>query len=82
MLLKDLELLWQFAPSVEDSGAHTDEVLNNEPSVATGQNLESNVIHGQKIKSFLLDGDCKKTLNFIITPLKIGQLTIQGLAFR
>ncbi|CAH0724853.1 unnamed protein product, partial [Brenthis ino] len=82
LLLKDVELLWQFAPSAEDPGEHTDEVLNNEPSLAAGQNLESNVIHGQKIKSFLLDGDCKKTLNFIITPLKIGQLTIQGLAFK
>ncbi|XP_023939464.1 trafficking protein particle complex subunit 8 [Bicyclus anynana] len=82
LLLKEIELLWQFTPDVEESETTNEEVLNNETMLATGQVIESNVIHGQKIKSFLLDGDCKKTLNFTVIPLKIGQLVIQGLAFR
>ncbi|XP_039753731.1 trafficking protein particle complex subunit 8 [Pararge aegeria] len=82
LLLKEIELLWQFTPNVEETDTSKEEVLNNEPLLATGQVLESNVIHGQKIQSFLLDGDCKKTLNFTVIPLKIGELIIQGLAFR
>lgn len=83
LLLKDVEILWQFTHlRNEDSEEPVDEVLVNEPSIASSRNLENNVIIGQKIKSLLLDGDDKKTLNFTITPLKIGQLIIQGLAFR
>lgn len=67
---------------MEETDTSSDEVLNNEPLLAAGQGLESNVIHSQKIKSFLLDGDSKKTLNFTVIPLKIGQLIIQGLAFK
>ncbi|XP_069359904.1 trafficking protein particle complex subunit 8 [Maniola hyperantus] len=82
LLLKEIELLWQFTPNVEETETTIDEVLNNEPVFATGQVIESNVIHGQKIKSFLLEGDCKRTLNFTVIPLKIGQLIIQGLAYK
>ncbi|XP_046960546.1 trafficking protein particle complex subunit 8 [Vanessa cardui] len=81
LLLKEIELLWRFTPSdgVEMS---QEEVLDNEPSLAAGRTFESNVIRVQRIKSFLLEGDCKKSINFTITPLKIGQLSIHGVAFK
>ncbi|CAH2102558.1 unnamed protein product [Euphydryas editha] len=81
LLLKEVELLWRFTPN-EDTGTPLDEVLDNEPSLAAGQTLESSVICVQKIKSFMLEGECNKPLNFTITPLKIGQLTIHGVAFK
>lgn len=80
--MKDVELLWQFTTSEGDAETPSDEILINEPSLASGRSLENNIIIGQKIKSILLDGDGRKALNFTITPLKIGQLIVQGLAFK
>lgn len=82
LLLKDVELLWQFSPNPEDDQKYEQEVLNNEPVVAAGKSLESNVIVGQKIKSVLLEGECTKVLTFLLTPLRIGQLNIQDLAYK
>ncbi|KAI5640553.1 trafficking protein particle complex subunit 8 [Phthorimaea operculella] len=79
--LRDVELLWQFAPSQEDPSVK-EPVVNNEPAVATGSALESNVICGQKIKTVLLDGDSKKILTFSLTPLRVGQLFVQGCAYK
>ncbi|XP_026758904.2 trafficking protein particle complex subunit 8 [Galleria mellonella] len=82
LLLKDAELLWKFVPITNDTEGHEEEVLNNEPFVAAGQALESNIIYGQKIKSVLLEGECTKVLTFSVTPLKVGQLCIHGLAYK
>ncbi|CAG9796623.1 unnamed protein product [Diatraea saccharalis] len=82
LLLKDVELLWQFIPNTEDDENSGLDIINNEPLVAAGNNLENNVIVGQKIKSVLLDGDSDKRLTFQITPLRIGQLNINGLAYK
>lgn len=82
LLLKDVELLWQFIPSPEDDQTLEKEVLNNEPYVAAGIYLESNIIVGQKIKSVILEGECTKVLTFLLTPLRIGQLNIQSLAYK
>ncbi|XP_061385966.1 trafficking protein particle complex subunit 8 isoform X3 [Danaus plexippus] len=81
ILLKELELLWQFTLEADNTEISSDEILNNEPLIASGQIKESNVIRGQKLKSFLLEGECRKTLNLTVTPLQTGQLSIQGLAF-
>lgn len=81
LLLKEVELLWRFAPS-DDTQIPSNEVLDNEPSLAAGQTLESSVIRVEKIMSVLLEGECNKPLNFTITPLRIGQLTIHGVAFK
>ncbi|XP_047506030.1 trafficking protein particle complex subunit 8 isoform X2 [Pieris napi] len=80
LLLTDLELLWNFTPS--SSGIVEGETYNNEYSIAAGQVLESNVIHGQRIKSLHLEGECQKMVSFTITPLKVGQLDIQGFVYR
>lgn len=82
ILLKELELLWQFTLEADNTEISSDEILNNEPLIASGQIKESNVIRGQKLKSFLLEGECRKTLNLTVTPLQTGQLSIQGLAFK
>ncbi|KAM3967553.1 trafficking protein particle complex subunit 8 homolog l(3)76BDm [Aphomia sociella] len=82
LLLKDAELLWQFVPNADDTERYKDEILNNEPSVAAGNSLESTIIYGQKIKSILLEGECTKVLTFSVTPLKVGQLCIHGLAYK
>ncbi|CAG4964933.1 unnamed protein product [Colias eurytheme] len=82
LLLKDMELLWRFTPNAEVLESVQDEFLNNESSIAAGHILESHVIHGQKIPNLLLEGECQKMVTFTITPLKIGQLDIQGLAYK
>ncbi|XP_049881251.1 trafficking protein particle complex subunit 8 [Pectinophora gossypiella] len=82
LLLKDVELLWQFVSTSDDPEAPKEGLLINEPSVATGNVLENNIICGQKIKSVLLEGDCKKVLTFTVTPLQVGNLNIQGLAYK
>ncbi|XP_072943715.1 trafficking protein particle complex subunit 8 [Epargyreus clarus] len=82
LLLKDIEILWQFVPNVEDMDAMKDKVLNNEPLLAAGQTVESDLITSQKIKTFVLEGDCQKTLTFSIISLKTGQLNIHGLAYK
>ncbi|CAG4978822.1 unnamed protein product [Parnassius apollo] len=81
LLLKDLELLWQFIPDTEETEGPKD-ILNNEPFLASGRTLESNVIFRQKIASCLLEGDCNKRLTFSLTPLQVGRLLIKGLAFK
>ncbi|XP_028156042.1 trafficking protein particle complex subunit 8 [Ostrinia furnacalis] len=82
LILKDVELLWQFISNPEYDQNIDHEVLNNEPVVAAGSTLESNVIVGQKIKSVLFEGDCEKVLTFTITPLCVGQINIHGLAYK
>jgi hypothetical protein len=77
-----VELLWQYTPNSEDSEKLGLDIINNEPMVAAGNNIENNVIVGQKIKSILLEGDCNKVLTFSITPLRVGQLNIHGLAYK
>lgn len=77
-----MELLWQFIPNSEEDQNLEQEVLNNEPIVAAGNSLESNVIVGQKIKSVLLEGECEKVLTFLLTPLCVGQINIHGLAYK
>ncbi|CAH2050377.1 unnamed protein product, partial [Iphiclides podalirius] len=81
LLLKDLELLWQFVPDVEDADGPKD-ILNNEPYIASGRSLESNVISRQKIQSFVLEGECNKRLTFSLTPLQVGRLLVKGLAYK
>lgn len=81
LVLKDVELLWKFVPSADDPEAPKD-ILNNEPMVATGNILDTNVIYGQKIKSVLLEGDCKKVITFSLTPLRVGQLCVNALAYK
>lgn len=81
LILKDVELLWQFV-LVTDDDTVEEEVLSNEPAVSAGQALENNIIVSQKIKSVLLEGDCKKALIFTLTPLRVGRLNIHGLAYK
>ncbi|RVE41110.1 hypothetical protein evm_014240 [Chilo suppressalis] len=81
LLLKDVELLWQFTPNTEDVEQLGMEI-NNEPLVTSGNNVDNNIIVGKKIKSILLNGDSDKILTFLITPLRIGQLNIHGLAYK
>ncbi|CAK1539980.1 unnamed protein product [Leptosia nina] len=81
-LLKDLELLWHFTPNTDGRTEVQDEVYENECNVAAGHVLESSVVHGQKIRSLLLEGECQKMVNFIITPLRDGKLDLHGLAYR
>lgn len=76
-MLKDVELLWKFVP--KDS---PEVVLDNEPAVASGNAMEATVIFGQKIKSTLLEADAKKVLTFTLTPMKVGTLSIHGLAYK
>ncbi|CAH0695186.1 unnamed protein product [Spodoptera exigua] len=82
LVLKDVELLWQFVMTNTDGAADPEEVLSNEQAIAAGLALESNVIVSQKIKSVLLEGDCKKVLIFTLTPLRIGRINIHGLAYK
>ncbi|XP_059050449.1 trafficking protein particle complex subunit 8 isoform X2 [Achroia grisella] len=82
LLLKDAELLWKFVPNTDDAEKYEEELLSNEPFVAAGQNFDSTIICGQKIKAVLLEGDCTKALTFTVTPLKVGQLVIHGLAYK
>lgn len=77
-----MELLWRFVLAADDDTLGDKEVLSNEHAVSTGQALESNIIFSQKIKSVLLEGDCKKALIFTLTPLKVGRLNIHGLAYK
>ncbi|XP_037298483.1 trafficking protein particle complex subunit 8 isoform X2 [Manduca sexta] len=81
LVLKDLDLLWRFTPHVEN-GEDPEEPISNELSVGSGVAVESKIIVGQTLKSFLLEGDCKKSLTFILTPLRVGQLNIEGLAYK
>ncbi|XP_075972327.1 trafficking protein particle complex subunit 8 homolog l(3)76BDm [Anticarsia gemmatalis] len=81
LILKDVELLWRFVVEADESGAG-ETVLSNEQAVSAGQVLESNIIFSQKIKSVLLEGDCKKVLIFTLTPLQVGRLQIHGLAYK
>ncbi|KPJ16736.1 hypothetical protein RR48_10335 [Papilio machaon] len=81
LLLKDLELLWQFIPNAENTNVPKD-ILDNEPFVASGRTLDSNVISRQKIQVSLLEGECNKRLTFSLTPLQVGRLHIKGLAYK
>ncbi|XP_060805731.1 trafficking protein particle complex subunit 8 isoform X2 [Amyelois transitella] len=81
LLLKDLELLWEFEPNSQDPQKPED-ILSNEPVVAAGNVIESNVIYGPKIKSVIMEGDCTKVLTFSVTPLKVGQICVHGLAYK
>ncbi|XP_013175761.1 PREDICTED: trafficking protein particle complex subunit 8 [Papilio xuthus] len=81
LLLKDLELLWQFIPNTENTNVPKD-ILDNEPFVASGRTLDSNVISRQKIQVSLLEGECNKRLTFSLTPLQVGRLHIKGLAYK
>lgn len=75
----DIELLWQFHPiSIEENR----ESLQNEPAIAAGVPLKSDVISGQKIKSFTLEGDSQKNIVFSITPLQVGELHLRGLSYK
>ncbi|KAI8438479.1 hypothetical protein MSG28_010978, partial [Choristoneura fumiferana] len=80
-ILKDVELLWQFVANSDDLES-TKQILNNELMVASGSSLESSAICGQKIKSVILEGESSKSLIFSITPLQIGQLCVQGVAYK
>ncbi|KAL4712641.1 hypothetical protein ACJJTC_007938 [Scirpophaga incertulas] len=79
LLLKDVELLWQFTPNSENENV---QVISNEQMVANGNNMDSNIIVGQKLKSVILEGDCSKALIFQVTPLQVGKLNIHGLAYK
>ncbi|XP_053609244.1 trafficking protein particle complex subunit 8 isoform X2 [Plodia interpunctella] len=81
LLLKDVELLWEFEPSAQES-QNPEGILNNEPAVAAGNAVESNVIYGPKIKSVVLEGECTKVLTFSVTPLKVGQICVHALAYK
>lgn len=72
--------MWRFVSTPTEDTA--EEVWNNEPTVASGSNIESNVICGHKIKSTLIEGDSKKVLMFTLTPLRVGQLSVHGLAYK
>ncbi|XP_063357938.1 trafficking protein particle complex subunit 8-like [Cydia amplana] len=78
IILKDVELLWQFVSESDDSK----QVVNNEPMVASGSSLESSAIRGQKIKSVVLEGESSKMLTFSLTPLRMGRLCVQGVAYK
>lgn len=80
LVLKQVELLWRFVSAPGEDGP--EEVLNNEPAVASGSVIETNAICGQKIKSTLIEGDSKKVLTFTVTPLRVGRLSIHGLAYK
>lgn len=82
LVLKDVELLWRFVVTSDDTTIDPEEVLSNEQAVSAGQALESNVIVSQKIKSVLLEGDCKKVLIFTVTPLRVGRISIHGVAYK
>ncbi|XP_068626862.1 trafficking protein particle complex subunit 8 [Battus philenor] len=81
LVLRDLELLWQFNPEGENiDGAK--EILNNEPFIASGRTLDNNAIYTPKVQTFLLEGECNKRLKFSLTPLKVGLLHIKGLTYK
>lgn len=80
-MLKDLELLWRFQPHTEGA-EKTEEWLGNEESVATGASTDHSVIYGQKINSVLLEGECEEMLTFSLTPLQVGLLNIQSVAYK
>ncbi|KAJ8735551.1 hypothetical protein PYW07_007171 [Mythimna separata] len=82
LILKDVELLWRFVLASDDDTVGDEEALSNEQAVAAGQVLESNIIVSQKIKSVILEGDCRKVLVFTLTPLRVGRLNIHGLAYK
>ncbi|VVC87502.1 unnamed protein product [Leptidea sinapis] len=81
LLLKDLEILWRFSSSA-DSAEVQEEAISNESRIASGLSIESNVIHSQKIKSLLLEGQRESMLTFGLTPLKLGHLDILGVAYK
>ncbi|XP_063616644.1 trafficking protein particle complex subunit 8 [Cydia splendana] len=78
IILKDVELLWHFVSESDDSK----QIVNNEPMVASGSSLESSAICGQKIKSVVLEGESSKMLTFSLTPLRMGRLCVQGVAYK
>lgn len=78
IILKDVELLWQFVSESDDSK----KFVNNEPMVASGSSLESSLICGQKINSVVLEGESSKTVTFSLTPLRMGRLCVQGVAYK
>ncbi|KAJ0182539.1 hypothetical protein K1T71_001908 [Dendrolimus kikuchii] len=80
LILKDLELLWRFMPNLDDPTNINEESISNE--VTSGNSLENTSIVGQKIKSLLLEGDAKKTLTFTLTPLRVGKLNVDGMAYK
>lgn len=82
LILKDVELLWRFTPLNESGDSDDNNSIYNEIALAQGVEVASNVIVGQKLPSVVLEGDSKKSLIFSLTPMKVGQVYIQGLAYK
>lgn len=76
----DVELLWHFLPSAANEDVK--EPLRNEPIVAMKDQLKTNIISGHKIKSITLEGESEKNIVFSITPLQVGELHLQGIAYK
>lgn len=77
-----MELLWRFTPLNESGDSDDNNSIYNEIALAQGVEVASNVIVGQKLPSVVLEGDSKKSLIFSLTPMKVGQVYIQGLAYK